>query len=278
MSLFLAAVVSFSLNPLVVRRANPPAVADCAAAPATAVRTDPISDLRDALRRNDRPAFDAALAGARASGSRSLGVWEDIARVWDAQFDSPFFAADSPAHAAASKYSGYEAAVRSEVLVDDTGRRFYPAAESREFLARATGSGTARAARRVPTKIRTDDDPAKPLPRVAAARRDTTPRRAPSRRVSSSRRRAAPTPPPPAAAPATDTVANEVVDPPPAVATATTTPPPSPPPAVATAPTPTSEPPVAPAPAPTPRRNLMVPLLVILVGIGMLILLFRTKS
>lgn len=261
------------LNPLVIRRATPAAVVvDCSsssvpavarATPAAVAVAPPTGTLRDALRdaqaaleRNDRAAFDAALDRAReiAPDAPQLRVWNDIARVWDAQFESPFFASGSPAHAAASAYPGYEAAVRSEVLVDDAGQRFYPAAESRRFLAKVASSRLG-SARRMPTRIRAESRvPSRPARRVSA-------------RASASRPAPSPAPPP------------AVVDAPPTSIVSAPTPPPvapAPPPPVPTDTTPT-QPAVIP-PTPEPKRNLLLPLVVILVGIGMLVLLFRTKS
>lgn len=91
--------------------------------------------LHDALERNDRLAFDANLPRVRDAGEGSK-IYTDIALLWNAQFASPFFDQSSEAYRVVSAYPGYEEAVRRQVLVDDAGRRFYPAAESRAFLTR----------------------------------------------------------------------------------------------------------------------------------------------
>jgi hypothetical protein len=91
--------------------------------------------LHDALARNDRVAFDANLPRVRDAGE-GAEIYDHIALLWDAQFVSPFFDPSSEAYRVVSAYPGYEEAVRRHVLVDDAGRRFYPAAESRAFLTR----------------------------------------------------------------------------------------------------------------------------------------------
>ncbi|HYO79646.1 MAG TPA: hypothetical protein VE010_24485 [Thermoanaerobaculia bacterium] len=165
-----------SINPLVTRRAQPagPAPAECAEAlaPAPLPRVDvpniplpqvvpaeapapPSGSLRAALQsaqtaltRNDRPEFDASLEAARdllrtyptgaerRSGEELVRIYEASARLWDAQYQSPFFDQASPEYDSVKNVPGYEEAVRRSVLVDPTGRRYYPAAESRDFLAR----------------------------------------------------------------------------------------------------------------------------------------------
>ena len=97
-----------------------------------------VGELRRALAANDRPAFDAALARAKAAGVATR-VYEDIARIWDAQFESPFFTEDSNAYRVASSYPGYAEAVRRQIFTDASGRKFYPAAESRAFVATHIG-------------------------------------------------------------------------------------------------------------------------------------------
>jgi len=91
-----------------------------------------------AIARNDRAAFDQELARAREAGAPTR-VYDDVARLWDAQFESPYFAAGSTPHGIASQYPGYETAVASQVFTDQSGKKFYPAAESRHFVARQAG-------------------------------------------------------------------------------------------------------------------------------------------
>lgn len=166
------------LNPLVARSDRPrPAPAECeqGLAPAPALRVEvreiPIDDVRPveeavvhappssalraalqetqaALTRNDRPAFDAALArsrslvatypsgGERRAADEIVRLHEAAARLWDAQYRSPFFAEEDPEYAAVSSWPGYAEAVRRSVYTDERGRRFYPAGESRDFVTR----------------------------------------------------------------------------------------------------------------------------------------------
>ncbi|HEX7832545.1 MAG TPA: hypothetical protein VF787_23005 [Thermoanaerobaculia bacterium] len=121
------------------------AALDLAAPPTGDLRTT-LRDTQDALRRNDRPAFDAGLARAKAlvasypAGAERRGAeelvrtYEDAASVWDAQFNAPFFDQSSPVYARLSAYPGWNDAVRRSVLMDDRDRTFYPAGESRTFL------------------------------------------------------------------------------------------------------------------------------------------------
>jgi len=171
--------VSQSLNPLVTRNPNAPATlpADCneSLAPAPAPRpriaeiplpeperveapAPPSGSLRAALQsaqaalaRNDRLEFDRAVSSARSllatyptgaerrTGEELLRTYDAAARLWDAQFQSPFFGEDSPEFALVSGYPGYRDAMRRGTITDASGRRFYPAAESRDFLARIAG-------------------------------------------------------------------------------------------------------------------------------------------
>ena len=176
------------LNPLVPRVPNENAVrlAECAegAAPAPMPRIEvadlpdlpeppitapPSSGLRTQLRdaqtavtRDDHSSFEAALARARntlsdypAGGEKNAAqnvvrVYEDIAVLWDAQFTSPFFGEESAAYRAASAYPGWSEAIRRQILVDDRDRRFYPARESRQFLAGVAATRLERLGVRTP--------------------------------------------------------------------------------------------------------------------------------
>ena len=162
--------------------------------PATAV-VPPSRNLRAelqsaqaALGRNDRAEFDrhvanakAIVAGYPAGAEKSaaddlLHTYSDITRVWDAQFAGPFFAAGTPTYAAVSGYRGYADAVADDVLVDSSGNRFYPAAESREFLERIASDRLTRIGvpsthvartRRPNTQSHADlDDVSRPLPSI----------------------------------------------------------------------------------------------------------------
>lgn len=139
-------------------------------------------DLQTAIARDDRRLFDDSLARLRAtlaghpSGAEknaalaAARAYEDVGRLWDAQFESPFFGEDSDAYRAASAYPGWAEAVRRNVLIDDRDRRFYPARESRQYLA---GIATRAIGGRASTSVATadDDEPSRALPSVKPKRR-----------------------------------------------------------------------------------------------------------
>lgn len=157
-------------------------------APRTTDLRTTLRDAQDALRRNDRGDFDATLTrtrtllatyppGAERRGAEELlRIYEDAALVWDAQFESPFFDASAPLYARLSTYPGWADAVRRNTLMDDHERRFFPAAESRVFLATVAADRLSRLGIRAtaPASSRTS------APRIA-----TDERRAP--RVTSSK-------------------------------------------------------------------------------------------
>ena len=302
---------------------------------ASPAATSDIADLKRALVANDRPAFDAALARAKAAGV-STRVYEDVARLWDAQFQSPFFVEDSDAYRVASGYPGYAEAVRRQVFTDAHGRKFYPAAESRAFVATHAGMRSPAARPATSTRETSPSSPVTPrvTPRVttgspapttssarrASGRTSSTPV---TRKPAASRTRARSSSPdpsappkiaarepapvaspvgntssteaPPAAgtsqgsepAPSFDTMANQSVvtetsagdsgatDTMAAGATATDTTAT----AVAsdTATTAADTSPSVAVPA-TKGRSILIPAILILIGLGVLILLFRTQS
>src|SRR5688572_30376017 len=287
-----------------------PAARATATSTASTTSSSDIADLRRALAANDRPAFDAALARAKAAGL-STRVYEDVARIWDAQFQSPFFAEDSDAYRVASSYPGYAEAVRRQVFTDASGRKFYPAAESRAFVAthagiRAPETRSVMRSARIGTTTG-----AAPTPSRSTPKRST---KTASRKPAASGKKAPPTSPDPPAAPkvaarepapvvspVADTSSTEAppvagsldtTEPAPAIVdtmatetvvtdtattditattvdtatdTATT--------AITDTATTTSEP----APA-TKGRPILIPAILILIGLGVLILLFRTKA
>jgi len=74
----------------------------------------------------------------RTTASEVVSVLDDITRLWDFEFTSPtgsFFADGSDIFKIVSRYPGYEAYVRRQVITDRNGIRFYPTRETREFLA-----------------------------------------------------------------------------------------------------------------------------------------------
>lgn len=205
-----ALVLVAALNPLVVRSPEPhgnvPAnceVSDAPAAPraapvAVAEVDDPgvplpqvrpatrtqgqqtqydVRPLQQALAANNRAQFDAELARARDAGVPTR-VYEDVGRLWDAQFESPFFAEGSEPHRIASQYPGYEAAVREQIFTDASGKKFYPASESKAFVARQTGANlpatraTARTTTQQPSNRVTQQPSSRPTTRVPPPRSD----------------------------------------------------------------------------------------------------------
>ena len=152
-----------------------------------------------ALVRNDRPQFDQHLRAARAvlatypaGAERSRAeevIWalNDAGVLWDVQFESPFFDETSDAYARASRYAGYADAMRRSVFTDDRERRFYPAAESRDFVSRVAAERLQRLGVRAST-------PPSRVARAETRRTETvSPSPAPQRtRPSTSTRRAEP--------------------------------------------------------------------------------------
>ena len=346
----LALIVAAALNPLVPRTSEPHGIvpADCEVsdrAPVTRVAVaDPaeeeamplppvrpaatpaakraagaeIKELQAALAKNDRAAFDAALERAKDAGAPTR-VYEDIARVWNAQFESPFFAQDSEAYRVANGYPGYEAAVRRQVFTDARGRKFYPASETRAFLAQQVGvtapapstrrasagpspsrrtpsSSTAITGRRSTTSGKTASKSSSPKsstpksssssskPRMAAATRESAPPRSspdPSAPARTAATEPAPVVPAPVevssteAPPAAGTFEPAVTESESTATTLTATPAPEPvtPDTVASsepAPTTTT------LATPSRGRSIVLPAILILIGLGVLVLLFRT--
>lgn len=197
------------LNPLVTRVAQPGIAPDecyVGLAPAPAPRVDvaslpepevvpasiaapPSRTLRvelgaahDALARNDRPAFDEHLASARAllaanyppgaertAAEAAVRAFDDASRLWDAQFESPFFDESSDAYARASRYPGYAEAVRRGMFTDDRERRYYPAAESRDFVTAIAGERLARLGITTPTRVARSERSTRPASEPSVA-------------------------------------------------------------------------------------------------------------
>jgi len=132
------------------------------AAPADDALRSEAEAATDALLRNDRPAFDEhyarVKANPRAADSSTARVLDDAALVWNALFQSPFFAEGSEVYARVSAYPGYANAVRRGILTVG-GQRLYPAADSLHFLAGLAAQRLGRS------------EAAAALPRVARARR-----------------------------------------------------------------------------------------------------------
>ncbi|HKR64498.1 MAG TPA: hypothetical protein VJZ00_12270, partial [Thermoanaerobaculia bacterium] len=145
-----------------VAQLPPPQIETVALAPPSRELRSELESLQDALVRHDRPKFDEHLENARdlvahypsgaekKSAQELVRVYTDVARLWDAQFTSPFFDEDSAEYETVRDYPGYAEAVRRGMLTDDRGRRFYPAAESRAFLTRVAAERLARIGIRTP--------------------------------------------------------------------------------------------------------------------------------
>jgi hypothetical protein len=139
-----------------------------------------------ALTENDRPAFNASLARTRAllvnyptGGERRTAedivrLHEIAARLWDTQFEAPFFGETDPEYALVRDLPGFAEAVRRSTLTDDRDRRFYPTAESRDFVADLAGERLQRLGiQRGPRSVREQ----RSTPRASASPSTTTPRR-----------------------------------------------------------------------------------------------------
>ncbi|HVE72264.1 MAG TPA: hypothetical protein VNI54_12925 [Thermoanaerobaculia bacterium] len=254
------------------------APASVAAPPSRTLRRT-LEDAHAALARNDRPAFDESLATARAllrdyppggertAAEESLRVYEDAALLWDAQFESPFFGETSEAYTRASRYPGYAEAVRRGLLTDDADRRFYPAAESRDFLTRVAAQRLERLGVRATTRLARAERPSSTVTErpssTVTERRTTTSRptvdrpttsRTPSARRSPPVRRASATNIPPSRPrkSATPAMSAPASPDPPASAKVVTESAPATPPAAAPTPAAPAPSPVAGSPAPDP--------------------------
>ncbi|HUJ12846.1 MAG TPA: hypothetical protein VL284_03565, partial [Thermoanaerobaculia bacterium] len=150
----------------------------------------PTLDLKTRLRavqiaaeQNDRDAFKAALADARAAvaayppgGERNaanevLGVYNDVERLWDYQFSSPigaFFDATSDIASMMRRYSDYSAVIADQTITAN-GQTIYPTEETRKFLIADAARRLDRLGVRTPTRI--TELPPVPVPRATPAPR-----------------------------------------------------------------------------------------------------------
>lgn len=324
-----------------------PASTPPAPPPSRSLREE-LESAHTALAGNDRPAFDRHLRAVRelvaayppgAERSRAeevLWALQDAAVLWDTQFESPFFDESSDAYTRASRYAGYADAVRRSVLTDDRDRRFYPAAESRDFVTRVAAErlqrlGIRSTATPPPRVARADRTPAStsvstststsastspststsssasrrvsPTPRRttrSSSRRSSTPSIAKSSKPAAPAKSAPSSSPDPSAAaspapaePAptapsvsapgasADAAASPVAEtaPPPAVDEDPATPVATDSATTTSAPVaPTPEEPAAPGAVPAERRSIIVPALLIAIGLGVLVVLFRASK
>ena len=329
----------------------------------------PSADLRgtlqaavDAAQHRDRNTFNERLAHAkeilasyppgaeRNAASEVVAVLDDVKRLWDYEFASPtgaFFDASSDAYRIMSRYPGYDAAVRRQVITDQNGTKFYPTAESRDLLASdaatrlahltghaATTTTTAKPVENAPPPQVTHKRPTlkqhhvtKPAPTTTTTTHARKAKKTPVKRTHRRRvEKAAVTPAPHHAKQATTTTAavKTTAAPAPKPVAAKKAPAPAPPPArsvaakeaPAPAPVTTSSAPaettasttVAPPPPPAPaatttaatetiaraaqpqtetqpqpakrtsRTNLILPIILIIAGVGLLVFFSRSSA
>lgn len=106
-----------------------------------------LNSVQSAAEANDRPAFQRELAAAQETADDSrpavralIDVYRTLNRVWTYAFTSStgaFFSEGSEGGAlvqAMRQYPGFEDAVRRHTIVDASGERYYPTAETRTFL------------------------------------------------------------------------------------------------------------------------------------------------
>lgn len=176
----------------------PPAAGPAAPQPA-AITGDVRSNLRDAhaaAARRDRAGFDAAVAAAKtmassaSAGDRTMAsavleVYEDIARLWDYQFNTPtgsFFDESVQGGSllkALQGYPGYESSIEANAIRDANGTRYYPTRESMDFLIRVAGERLTRGGA-APTRVAETPRTETPAP-VKTPTRTSVPVPVPSR-------------------------------------------------------------------------------------------------
>jgi hypothetical protein len=164
---------------------EPPKRNATAAPPTASVRAQ-LKDVQNAADRNDRDAFRDALArvkatvgvypagGEKAAAGDVIRVYDDLDRIWTWQMDSKtgaFFEAGSIPAQIMRGYPGFEGAIADQILVN-ANTRFYPTAETREFLVREAAQRLKKLGVTVATRA---PRPARVLPRFA-----TVPARTPA--------------------------------------------------------------------------------------------------
>lgn len=118
---------------------------------------------RDALTQAKSLLVSYPPGGERTAASNLVEVLDDIDRIWEYQFTSPtgaFFDSSSEPFRIASKYPGYDAAIRRQIITDQNGNKFYPAHETRDFLIAESGQ-------RLPRVTGKPAPPPRPAPRAA---------------------------------------------------------------------------------------------------------------
>jgi len=202
--------------------------------------------LQRAAEGNDYRAFREALDGAKDVKQ----VYRDIDAVWSYAQSSPtgaFFDERSELMSIVRKYPGYNAAIADATLTSG-GHTLYPTRETRLFLARQARGRVAAA----PAAV------VKPAPSRPAA--ETPP----------------PTPPPAVTTTTAEPPKPVVPSPPPATTAATVT-------TTTIAPTTTTARPAplipdAPPPEPAHNANIIIAIILLIVGVGLAVLLFRASD
>jgi len=269
------------------------------AAPATTESVAPSSDLGSKLRRLQTAAmgdgydeFKTALAAARAAlasyppggernaANQAMAVYADLERLWDYANRSKtgsFFDATADSGALLpmlNRYGGFGRATAAATM-EIGGQTVYPTRESRQFLAGEAGQRLARMGIRAPARVVPTPVP-QPAPQPILSQRKLKP--IPTTTAHRAKKPApvvakepAPVPqPPPAPVPAPVAQPAPVPAPEPVVTTTTTAP-------TQTTTQPTTTQPTTNA-APAGRVNLLLALILIVVGLGVLIFLFRASD
>jgi hypothetical protein len=110
-----------------------------------------LHDAQSAAVRGDRVAFRSGLVrakemlttypsgGERTGASDVVRVYDDLDRIWTYQLETPtgaFFDASTIPAEIMRGYPGYERAIADQLFIDASGHRFYPTAETRDYLTR----------------------------------------------------------------------------------------------------------------------------------------------
>lgn len=242
-------------------------------------------ELARAAEGDNRAAFTEALAHARSvvasapngseksAAQKSLQVYGDIDRFWsfaDASPTGSFFDAasqDGGLLSIAKRYPGWASAVADDTLTTG-GRTIYPTRETRKFLAKLAAAGA-------PLRVAQASQPA-PAPPRAQAGKPALHEKPHEKPVED--KPAQPATPPTATAPIAA----------PATITTTTAPPPPPPPPTTTTAEPsttttTTTTTTAAAPAAVPKEkgssvNMIVAIILVIIGVGMAVVLFRASD
>ena len=268
-----------------------------------------------AASRGDREGFRDALARLKSSGSSNdvVSVYDDLDRVWTFEFETPtgaFFNATSGLVKVMSAYPGWENAVANQTVVIG-GAKFYPSRETRDFLMREAAVRLSRIGLGRVTEIATSKQP---VAKTSAPAEDTTKALPPvtvkshpkkkkadnniepvkaSTIVATAVPKAEPAASPPMTSSTTSvlttTTSNSSVPPSPATQTTQSAAPTTSPTTSSAADTiasdvttssaaPSSDSTASDTQRPSTGRNVILPIVLIIAGVGVLIVLFRTSS